>query len=165
MPQRWSILSSVADDLQKTKVKTAGRTCMQIDTAQLCLNLDDFLRTALPFVCCFVSVLCRHHGLDPSNTRYSKCMNFFPTTIYLSWQASLSQSCLDADQNLRSKSKKRKFQKPWFIFCIWAHVLVACSQIFSHCILWRCEKYQSAISIIRAALKETIETCFLFGLK
>lgn len=51
---------------------------MLIDAAQLCLNQDDFLRTALPFVCCFVSVLYRHRGLALSSTRYSKCMNLFP---------------------------------------------------------------------------------------
>lgn len=95
---------------------------MLIDAAQLCLNQDDFLRTALPFVCCFVSVLYRHHGLDLSNTRYSKCMNLFPTTSIFHHGPVL---LLGADQGLLSKIRKRVFLV-FGLFC----VFVGSSQIF-----------------------------------
>lgn len=59
------------------------------------------------------------------------------------------------------RSQKTCFWGAWFMFSVWAHALVACSQIFSHHILWKCEKYHSAISIIRAECtvwKDTLET-------
>lgn len=96
--------------------QTAGNPCMHIHTDQLCLHQDDFLRSSLPFVCCFVSVLYRHRGLDPSNTRYSKCMNPPPTTIHLSWRAGLIQFCLNADQNLWSKVQKGSFRSRITLF-------------------------------------------------
>lgn len=66
------------------------------------------------------------------------------------------------------KGLRRKFQKPKnlflrrlvYVFCM-SSCIVACSQIFSHHILWKCEKYHSAISIIRAECtvwKDTLET-------
>lgn len=116
----------------------------------------------------FFSVPYRHRGLDPSSTRYSKCMNLSTTTIYLSWQAALIQFCLDADQNVQSKVQEGSFrsQKPyfwgaWFIFSVWPHIIVVCSQIFSLHILWKSEKYHSAISIIRAECiirRQTLKT-------
>lgn len=128
---------------------------MLIDAAQLCLNQDDFLRTALPFVCCFVSVLYRHHGLDLSNTRYSKCMNLFPTTsIFHDGPVSL----LGADQGLLSTIR------PANVF-LWCLVCVPCSwaaaRSFGHHILWKREKCRSAVSIFRAEctiLKDTLES-------
>lgn len=161
---------------QRLVHRRAGSPCMHTDRAQTCLNQDDFLSSPLPFVCCFVSVLCRHHGLDPSNTRYSKCMNLSTPTIYLSWQAGLIRFRLDADQNLRSKVEEGSFSEAekenlffflggggwfWLMFSVWAHVSAECSQIVSHHILWKGEKYHSAVSIIRAECtvqKDTLDT-------
>lgn len=67
--------------------------CMQCAASQLCLDKDYSLRIALPFVCCCVSVLYRHHGLGLSSTRYSKCMAFSYTRP--SFMSRKSNSILD----------------------------------------------------------------------